>query len=102
MSSDYATWLHNKTDETRTVGLTEKDIVLLDKMFPHEKALTTWALRRGSAAIFADTGLAVSRFPVARADDRAVCAPSCESCHRIEMAPRLAVVPIPTSRKDRR
>ena len=46
-------------------------------------------------------GLAVARFPVARADDRAVCA-SCESCHRIEMVPRLAVVPIPTSRKDRR
>ena len=55
--TDYATWLHNKTDETRTVGLAEKDIVLLDKMFPHEKALTSWALRRGSAAIFADTGL---------------------------------------------
>jgi hypothetical protein len=26
-------------------------------MFPHQSALTAWALRRGRAAIFADTGL---------------------------------------------
>jgi superfamily II DNA or RNA helicase len=30
-------------------------------LFPHQSALTAWALRRGRAAIFADTGLGKSR-----------------------------------------
>ncbi len=37
-------------------------------LFPHQKALTTWALKRGRAAIFADTGLGKSRMEVAWAD----------------------------------
>jgi len=37
-------------------------------MFPHQIDLTKWALRRGSAAIFADTGLGKSRMQLAWAD----------------------------------
>jgi hypothetical protein len=37
-------------------------------LFPHQVALSTWALRRGKAAIFAETGLGKSRMQVAWAD----------------------------------
>jgi hypothetical protein len=37
-------------------------------LFPHQIALTRWALRRGRAAIFADTGLGKSRMQLAWAD----------------------------------
>lgn len=37
-------------------------------LFPHQQALTSWALKRGRAAIFADTGLGKSRMELAWAD----------------------------------
>ena len=37
-------------------------------LFPHQKDLVQWALRRGRSAIFADTGLGKSRMQVAWAD----------------------------------
>lgn len=37
-------------------------------LFPHQSDLVKWALRRGRAAIFADTGLGKSRMQVAWAD----------------------------------
>ncbi len=37
-------------------------------LFPHQRDLTEWALRRGRAAIFADTGLGKSRMQLAWAD----------------------------------
>lgn len=37
-------------------------------MFPHQRDLVRWALRRGRAAIFADTGLGKSRMQAAWAD----------------------------------
>lgn len=37
-------------------------------LFPHQRDLTAWALRRGAAAIFADTGLGKSRMEVAWSD----------------------------------
>jgi len=37
-------------------------------LFPHQRDLVEWALRRGRAAIFADTGLGKSRIQVAWAD----------------------------------
>jgi len=37
-------------------------------MFPHQAALTRWALSRGRCAIFADTGLGKSRMQIAWAD----------------------------------
>lgn len=41
---------------------------LAGPLFPHQKALTTWALKRGRAAIFADTGLGKTRMELAWAD----------------------------------
>lgn len=38
------------------------------QMFPHQIDLVQWALRRGAAAIFADTGLGKSRMQIAWAD----------------------------------
>ena len=37
-------------------------------LFPHQRDLARWALRRGRAAIFADTGLGKSRMQIAWAD----------------------------------
>jgi superfamily II DNA or RNA helicase len=37
-------------------------------LFPHQRDLATWALRRGRAAIFADTGLGKSRMQIAWSD----------------------------------
>ena len=37
-------------------------------LFPHQRDLTAWALRRGRCAIFADTGLGKSRMEVTWAD----------------------------------
>lgn len=37
-------------------------------LFPHQQALTSWAIKRGRAAIFADTGLGKSRMELAWAD----------------------------------
>ena len=37
-------------------------------LFPHQRDLAEWALRRGRAAIFADTGLGKSRMQLAWAD----------------------------------
>lgn len=45
------------------------DVPLRDyAMFPHQRDLAVWALRRGRAAIFADTGLGKSRMQLAWAD----------------------------------
>ena len=38
------------------------------RLFPHQSDLTSWALRRGAAAIFADTGLGKSRMQLAWGD----------------------------------
>lgn len=42
--------------------------VLPDSLFPHQRALVEWALRRGRCAIFADTGLGKTRMELAWAD----------------------------------
>jgi hypothetical protein len=43
-------------------------VELPDSLFPHQKALTAWALKRGRAAIFADTGLGKMRMELVWAD----------------------------------
>ncbi len=43
-------------------------IELPGSLFPHQLALTRWALKRGRAAIFADTGLGKTRMELAWAD----------------------------------
>ena len=49
------------------VGIT-RQVDLIDGLFPHQIDLVRWALRRGRAAIFADTGLGKTRMQVAWAD----------------------------------
>lgn len=49
-------------------GLMAGSFSLPESLFPHQKALTSWALQRGRSAIFADTGLGKSRMELAWAD----------------------------------
>jgi superfamily II DNA or RNA helicase len=44
------------------------DVRLADGLFDFQRALVTWALRRGRCAIFADTGLGKTRMQLAWAD----------------------------------
>ena len=62
----YSDYIARKLALTAPVGL---DVLPRDMpMFDHQRALVRWALRRGRAAIFADTGLGKSRMQIAWAD----------------------------------
>lgn len=54
--SDYETWVANKGRSVEHGGIIDGDDVG-DYLFPYQADLTRWALRRGRAALFADTGL---------------------------------------------
>lgn len=64
---DYDAFVSKKLAMVMPSGL-ERVPDLPASLFPHQKALTTWALKRGRAAIFADTGLGKSRMEVAWAN----------------------------------
>lgn len=53
----YQKWIEAKTTPTRVYGLPESQINPAGWLFPFQRDLVRWSLRRGSAAIFADTGL---------------------------------------------
>lgn len=55
-------------------------------MFPHQLALTNWAMRRGRSAVFADTGLGKTRIQLAWAD-----AVRAETGHNVLILAPLAV-----------
>lgn len=55
MAANYQAWLDRRDRRPDNAGIS--DAVLSPRMFPHQTALVGWALRRGRAAIFADTGL---------------------------------------------
>ncbi len=62
----YADFVARKLGSTETEGI---DVPLRDYgLFPHQKDLVSWAIRRGRCAIFADTGLGKSRMQLAWAD----------------------------------
>lgn len=62
----YTDLLARKFSTARRGGI---DIdTLPDWLFPHQKDLTRWALRRGVAAVFADTGLGKTRIELAWSD----------------------------------
>lgn len=65
--ADYASFVATKLTRVPPTGLTQPP-VLADGLFDFQQALVTWALRRGRAAIFADTGLGKSRMQLAWAD----------------------------------
>lgn len=65
--NQYERFLREKTESAPITGLsTFSD--LAGPLFPHQVALTEWAIRRGRAAIFADTGLGKTRMQLAWAD----------------------------------
>jgi len=55
----YDAFVSQKLTRPPSTGLTQQ-LDLHPSLFPHQRDLTTWALRRGRAAIFADTGLGKS------------------------------------------
>ena len=63
----YQQFISNKLQYMQPSGIEPPDD-LPDGMFPHQVALTRWALRRGRAAIFADTGLGKTVMQLAWAD----------------------------------
>lgn len=65
--SDYADYVQRKLSRVPPTGIAS-GFDLPASLFPHQSALTSWAIRRGRAAIFADTGLGKSRMQVAWAD----------------------------------
>ena len=65
--TDYTDFVTTKLRAVPPVGIA-RQIDLLDGLFPHQIDLVRWALRRGRAAIFADTGLGKTRMQVAWAD----------------------------------
>lgn len=65
--SNYADFLARKTAVVQSTGISQ-NCDLPDGLFPHQVDLVRWALRRGRAAIFADTGLGKSRMQLAWAN----------------------------------
>lgn len=67
-SLPYEAFIRDKLALRPPSGL-ECEPALPHSMFPHQRALTRWALKRGRAAIFADTGLGKSRMQLAWASE---------------------------------
>lgn len=63
----YELFIAKKLALVKPSGITS-GISLPASLFDHQAALTTWALRRGRAAIFADTGLGKMRMELCWAD----------------------------------
>lgn len=63
----YENYIHNKLTRVPPTGI-ESGVALPGSLFPHQKALSSWAIKRGRAAIFADTGLGKSRMQLVWSD----------------------------------
>mgnify|MGYP003639292586 FL=1 len=64
----YSAFVAKKLETVAPSGL-ESPFTLPKSLFPMQQDLVSWALRRGRAAIFADTGLGKSRMQIAWADE---------------------------------
>lgn len=64
---DYTDYISHKLSRVPPTGI-QSGFSVPSSLFPHQKALTSWAIRRGRAAIFADTGLGKSRMQLGWAD----------------------------------
>lgn len=60
----YESFIANKLAKVPATGIAGYECKLAS-LFDHQRALVTWAVRRGRAAIFADTGLGKSRMQLA-------------------------------------
>lgn len=66
--SDYTAYIAGKLGTSTSTGIAD-GFSIPSSLFPHQSALTAWAIRRGRAAIFADTGLGKSHlFAAAEAE----------------------------------
>jgi hypothetical protein len=65
--TDYESHIARKLSSVPATGIAS-GFSMPASLFPHQSALTAWALRRGRSAIFADTGLGKSRMQLAWAD----------------------------------
>lgn len=66
---NYESFIENKLSTVPLTGLPHAGAIrLADGLFDFQRVMVTWALRRGRAAIFADTGLGKSRMQLAWAD----------------------------------
>jgi SNF2 family DNA or RNA helicase len=65
---DYSDLIARKLSLVPPTGITG-ELSIPDSLFDHQRALVKWALRRGRAAIFADTGLGKSRMQLAWASE---------------------------------
>lgn len=63
----YSNFVAEKLLSVPPVGITA-DVALIDGLFPHQRDIVKWALRRGRCAVFADTGLGKTRMQVTWAD----------------------------------
>lgn len=57
MGVDYQDFLRSKIYRHESKGIQISDTAIHSKLFPFQKDITLWALRKGRAAIFLDTGL---------------------------------------------
>ena len=65
----YADFISSKLSRVPPTGLSDVSAIMLAPgLFDFQDAIVRWALRRGRAAIFADTGLGKSRMQLAWAD----------------------------------
>ena len=64
---DYTAFVARKLSVVKPTGIASV-LSLPGGLFPHQDALTRWSLRRGRAAIFADTGLGKMRMELVWAD----------------------------------
>lgn len=67
MDDEYKAFLERKAITDPITGLSELP-KLPDCLFPHQRDIVSWALRRGRAALFAGTGLGKSLMELAWAD----------------------------------
>ncbi len=63
----YESYVLRKLSTVPSTGIAD-GFSVPSSLFPHQSALTAWSIRRGRAAIFADTGLGKSRMQLAWAD----------------------------------
>lgn len=67
MTVSYADFVARKLTRVPPTGFAG-DVAIADGLFDFQAAIVRWALRRGRAAVFADTGLGKSRMQLAWAD----------------------------------
>lgn len=65
---EYQSFVARKLSTIPPTGIAD-NLLIPESLFPHQRALVQWALRRGRCAIFADTGLGKSRMQLVWASE---------------------------------